>query len=58
MTLTSRPETQHSRDRVSHLTAPGELVRGDRESFVGRYSCQRSGSRVCTPGLTVGGGRT
>jgi NADP-dependent 3-hydroxy acid dehydrogenase YdfG len=40
------------------VTGPRELVHGERESFVGGYRWQRSGLRVGSPGLHVGGGGT
>jgi hypothetical protein len=40
------------------VTGPRELVHGERKSFVGGYSWQRSGLGVGTPGLYVGGGGT
>jgi hypothetical protein len=40
------------------MTRPGELVHGERESFVGGYRRQRSGVWFGGPGVHVCGGGT
>jgi hypothetical protein len=40
------------------LTRPGELIHGERESFIGGYRQRRSGIGVGRPGANVGGGGT
>jgi putative ABC transport system permease protein len=38
------------------VTGPRELVHGERESFIGEYSWQRSGLGVGSPAMSVAGG--
>lgn len=38
------------------LTGPREVVHGERESFIGEYSWQRSGLGVGSPAMSVAGG--
>ena len=45
-----------SLDARRRMTGPRELVHGERESFIGEYSWQRSGLGVGSRGLSVGGG--
>jgi len=40
----------------SDMTGPRELVHGERESFIGEYSWQRSGLGVGSPAMSVAGG--